>query len=211
MTQSIAYPYAFTGAPFFTVAELGAQMQMTLDPADPTAVLLQTLASDAVREDLQQTVDVIENDTVTLYGDGGDLLILPERPVIAVSSVILDGQTLNPVTSQPYIAGSDVPLYDWRPNGNLERVVYPGSYYAGQRNWAWPNSVQVTVTYDHGYAVVPTAFKRVALQAAAGAYTNPDLASVTTVGRTRTEPGWVGLTLTPAQSSALDYYRRPDA
>ena len=101
-------------------------------------------------------------------------------------------------------------MYDWRPDGRLYRVVYGGSFYAGELYFKWPAGVPVTVTYSHGYRVVPSVFKRVALELAAAAYANPDMAKVQSTGRTRIEPAAVGLSLTafPDLRSDLDMYRR---
>jgi hypothetical protein len=210
----VTFPYApagLTGNPFFTATDLANWLQIDSGTINSgTATLLAQLASDAVRDEIRLQVDLVIDETVTLWGDGGDVLLLPERPVINVSSVILDGQALNPVTLQPYVAGSDVPLYDWRPSGTLERVVYPGSYYAGQLNWAWPNSVQVIVTYSHGWSTPPSALKSVALQIAAQAYSNPEMHDQERVGWVEWQTKLQALLLSLPQRTALDVYRRLD-
>jgi hypothetical protein len=203
------FPYAYTGDPFFEVDELAARLQISIDATDPSAVMLAQLASDAVREDLRSTVDYIANDVLTVYGDNSETLVLPERPITAVSAVSMAGQSLVPVQVN---ATSTLLMYDWRPDGRLYRVVYGGSFYAGELYFNWPAGVPVTVTYSHGYQTVPTVFKRVALELAAAAYANPDMAKVQSTGRTRIEPAFVGLSLTafPDLRSDLDLYRRLD-
>ena len=207
--MSYPFPYAYTGAPFFEVEELAARIQVSVDDFDPAAMLLAQLASDAVREDLRLSVDYVANDTLTVYGDNSEILVLPERPITAVSSVSMAGQTLAPVTVN---ATSSMLMYDWRPDGRMYRVVYGGSFYASELYFKWPLGVPVTVTYSHGFQVVPTVFKRVALELAAAAYANPDMAKVQSTGRTRIEPMYVGLSLTafPDLRSDLDAYRRLD-
>jgi hypothetical protein len=198
-------PGGLTGDPFFTSTDLANRLQ--IDPSTintGTATLLAQLASDAVREDLRQQIDYIENDQVTLWGDNGELLMLPQRPVTAVSGVYLADQELVPSQVN---ATTTMLMYDWRPDGSLRRVVYGGSFYAAELFYKWPLGVAVTVTYSHGYTTVPSAMKHVALELAAGVYSNPDLQDS---GRT----GWVEwatkhltLDLSSDQRSSLDLYR----
>lgn len=206
---SYPFPYAYTGAPFFEVEELAARLQVSVDEFDPAATLLAQLASDAVREDLRLSVDYVANDTLTIYGDNSEVLVLPERPITNVTSVTMAGQTLVPVQVN---STSTLLMYDWRPDGRMYRVVYGGSFYAAELYYKWPAGVPVTITYSHGFQTVPTVFKRVALELAAAAYANPDMAKVQSTGRTRIEPAFVGLSLTafPDLRSDLDMYRRLD-
>jgi hypothetical protein len=202
------YPYGpagLTGAPFFTATDLANRLQ--IDPSTvntDTATLLAQLASDAVREDIRQQVDYVENDQITIWGDNGEILMLPQRPVTAVSAVSLAGEELVPVQVN---STTTMLMYDWRPDGTLRRVVYGGSFYAGELFYKWPRGVPVDITYSHGYTSPPSAMKHVALELAAGVYSNPDLQDS---GRT----GWVEwatkhltLDLLPCQRSSLDLYR----
>lgn len=201
------FPYTLTGRPFFTPRDLAYRLQ--IDPAAinlGTATLLAQLASDAVRQDLWLSVDYVENDTVTLYGDYSGMLVLPERPVTAVTSVVLAGQTL--IQSQPGATSTATLMFDWRPDGRLLRVVYGGQAFASQLLWCWPNGVPVTVTYSHGYQIVPSAFKSVALELAAGVYNNPEMHSNERVGWVEWATKNVDLNLNEQQKASLDYYRR---
>jgi hypothetical protein len=207
MSSPNVFPYALTGGPFFTATDLANRLQ--IDPTtinSGTATLLSQLASDAVRQDLQLMVDYVEDDTVTLYGDYGSILILPERPVTAVSSVTIAGETLSPV--QVGNVSTSTPMFDWRPDGRLWRVVYGGSVFASELTWYWPNGVPVTITYSHGYQTVPSAFKSVALELAAAAYTNPDMIDSQRIGWTEWGSKHVDMNLSAQQKSSLDYYRR---
>jgi len=202
------FPYApagLTGNPFFTADDLSARLQTTV--ADDTATLLATLASDAVREDVRLTVDAVADDPVTLYGDDGQILLLPERPVTAVTSVVLAGQTLVPVITG---ATSTMLMYDWRPDGRLYRIVYGGSFYAAELMFKWPFGVPVQITYSHGWLTPPSAMKNIALELAAAAYVNPELHNQERVGWVEWTTGHASMTLTTAQRTALDPYRRLD-
>lgn len=204
----MTYPYApagLTGAPFFTATDLANRLQ--IDPStvnSGTATLLAQLASDAVREDLRQQIDLVEDDEITLWGDNGEVLMLPQRPVTAVSAVSLAGQDLVPVQVN---STTTMLMYDWRPDGSLRRVVYGGSFYAGELYYKWPFGVAVQVTYSHGYQKVPSAMKHVALELAAGAYGNPDLQDSGRVGWVEWASKHVSLDLTPDQRKSLDLYR----
>jgi hypothetical protein len=109
-------------------------------------------ATEAIRNYCQQVISLVVNDEITLdVGAGQDVLFLPELPVIEVSEVIEDGDTLT--------AGSDED-YQLGRYGVLHRI--------GQ-NWA--EGVQtVTVTYTHGYATIPQDVRDVATRAASRVY-----------------------------------------
>lgn len=193
------FPYALTGDPFFTADELAARLQ--IDPAtinSDTADLLAQLASDAVRQDIRLSVDVVEGDEITVYGDSGGVIVLPERPVIAVASVTVGDLSLTTDT------------FDWRPDGSLFRVAYAGSAFSNRRNWYWPAGVPVAVTYSHGWATVPSPIKSVALELAAGAYNNPELHDSERVGWVEWTTKHIDMNLIASQRSSLDYYRRLD-
>lgn len=186
---------------FFTSDELAAQLQVA-DVDVGAATLFANLASDVVRDELRQLVDAVAGETITVYGDGGELLVLPEKPVTAVTSVVLGGLTLT--------------LFDWRPNGALRRVIYPGSPFAGEQTMAWPFGVPVVITYSHGYVTVPNGIKAVALELAAGAYVNPEIVESYTIGdvSARYSRGAEGarqaMQMTTEQRTRLDRYRALD-
>jgi hypothetical protein len=87
-------------------------------------------ASARFRGEVRHHVSAVDNDTVTLDGDGSRSLLLPNMPIRAVLWVIIDG---NSVTD-----------YRWFRDGRLRRT-------GGK---VWPES-QITVTYNHGYKQVP--------------------------------------------------------
>lgn len=189
---------------FFTAADLASQMQIDPSAIDTSlAAMLADMASDVIRDDLRQTIDLVTNEVITLYGDGGELIMLPERPVLGVTEVLLGGLPLTP--------------FDWRPNGALRRVIYPGSQFAGEQTMNWPFGVPVRVTYSHGYETVPNTIKAMALQLAASTYANPELLVSKTVAdvavRFEKSSGTGGLPammLDDAQRRQMDRYRAMD-
>lgn len=203
------FPYGFSGEPFFTATDLANRLQIDPDNINSgLATLLAQLASDAVRADLWLTVDYVENDTVTLWGDFGSVLVLPERPVTAVSAVTVGGEALTALPTYPVDYSSAVNYFDWRPDGRLLRIVYPGTYYASALSWYWPSGVPVQVTYSHGWQTVPSPFKQVALELAAGAYSSPELQDSGRVGFVEWSSKHISLDLNCDQRRSLDYYRR---
>lgn len=78
-----------------------------------------------------QAIGFVADDVVILDGDGSRLLLLPQYPVTAVTSVLVDGAD---VTAE----------VTWSELGLIRRAdPFPGTY----------RSVQVT--YSHGYDPVP--------------------------------------------------------
>jgi hypothetical protein len=201
------YPYApagLTGPPFFTPYDLAARLQIDPDTINTdTATLFAQLASDTVRDDLRLQVDHIADETITIWGDGGESLVLPQRPVTAVSSVTLAGTPMVPV--QPNTTGS--PMFDWRPAGTLLRVVYGGSPNTRAVYCPWPQGVPVTITYSHGWQTIPSVFQSVALELAAAAYSNPEMYDSGRIGWTEWATSASG-NLNREQRAALDLYRR---
>jgi hypothetical protein len=125
--------------PFATAAEL---LEWTGMPATafPDLARIQALlqsASDLIRTWTDQTLSYVAGDTVILPAADRDTLLLPERPVVGVTSVVVDGLTLDPTT------------YQWDSAGRLMQIGYPNPMGSGTGVW-W--SWGATVEYDHGYA-----------------------------------------------------------
>lgn len=118
-----------------------------LDPDVVDALLAR--ASAAFRGATRQHISRVVDDTVTLDADGSWALLLPERPVTSVASVVVDGVTLT--------EGTD---YEWSAAGVLKRL---GSWPAKYRS--------VVVTYTHGYDPVPEDVQEAVAERAALAFT----------------------------------------
>ncbi len=169
------------------------RLYLRLSTIDATAAgLLLDLAAAAIRTHLDQAVAAVVDETVTLYGNGSDLLLLPERPVTGVSAVVADGVTLTATTD-----------YTWRPSGLLRRA----------NGGLWP--AEVTVTYSHGYTAgaEPEALRLVNVQAAGRVWVNPAAVTSETIGdwaRSWSQGGSgteSGITLTAAERAVLDKVR----
>lgn len=90
--------------------------------------------------------------TVILYPDEGGWVTLPGRPVVSVASVQADGEALSDIQRR------------------RDKV------YVGRR------TKEATVTYTHGYAIVPGIARAVTLAAASRILTNPSDLRQQTVG-----------------------------
>ncbi|MFI6228886.1 hypothetical protein ACIBCR_16405 [Micromonospora echinospora] len=148
-----------------TVADLAAQLQ--LDEADlnpTTAALLLETATAVVQAAAggQRIVQVVDDEVVLDLDehDGGPYLTLPQRPVTAVSSVLVGATTVT----------------DWLPQFRRSRL-WRSSGWRGPAGWYRRGAPStVTVVYTHGYPPDDQRiqFARAAvLGLAAGAYSSP--------------------------------------
>lgn len=126
------------GLPLCSLAEYEVWLGETVADG-PQAELLLAIASTAVRTYLDQTVS--EATTLELLDGGGrPTLMLGERPVTAISTVLLvDG-----ATETALVQGNDKD-YVWYSDGRVVRI-----------GWAWEWGRQnVSVSYTHGYPTTP--------------------------------------------------------
>jgi hypothetical protein len=94
-------------------------------------VQLLRAGSRAFREQTHQHISLVEADTIVLDPEGSAVILLPELPVRAVTSILVDGV---PVET----AGA------WSEKGIIRRDLrFPRTFRS------------VSVTYDHGYDPVP--------------------------------------------------------
>jgi len=111
------------------------------------------MASSIIRAYCDQVLSAVVNDVVTVYPTVSTFLSLPERPVTAVSQVMVDG-----------VATTD---YYLTPRGiRSGSVAAPGS--------AWIKGA--TVTYSHGYGETVSEFgvlRTICIEAAARAIQGP--------------------------------------
>lgn len=110
------------------MSELAAE----LAPEDSDARLLQAEAK--VRTYCRWHIAPLRTETVTLYPEGSDLLMLPSLRVTNVSLVTEAGVDLDPTA------------YSWRPNGIIRRIYGPWDFYS---------QAGVAVTFTHGYEEPP--------------------------------------------------------
>ena len=152
--------------PFITIDELRAAVQSAIEDETLANSMIE-MACAAVRAEVSQTINVVEDDEVTLDGNGAQVLCLPELQVISVSEIALAGRVL----------GEDE--YDWSSSGQIWRRSRPQHRYGWNPDGpVWPRVPRVvSVTYDHGWVQGSPqleAARTVALGIAARLFRNPD-------------------------------------
>lgn len=137
---------------FATVEDMAAFLQIQIDEPEQVAAANRALveATAAIRVYTRQYLELVEDEAITLDVKGGTRLFLPQLPVVEVSEVVEDEETL--------VEGDDYKLGQY---GVLHRLG----------GFKWAAGVQiVTVTYSHGYAALPEGIVAVATRAASRAY-----------------------------------------
>ncbi|MEU9415160.1 hypothetical protein [Streptomyces sp. NPDC048272] len=139
---------------FATAADLAAATQRT-DLSDESAALALASASAVIRRWTRQTITRVADDVVTLRVLHDTELMLPQRPVISVSTVRVNALT----------------LLDWVLSG--DRLLRTGGWRRLPGTTTYPDPGLVEVTYTHGYDEVPDEVRAVCLDLAAMSVTNP--------------------------------------
>lgn len=127
------------------------------------------MASSIMRRHCDQHLSQVADEQVVLRPVAGTTLILPERPVTAVSSVLVNSA---PVTD-----------FWFEPNGLLHRGAVTGTVGA-----PWTNGA--TVTYTHGYAEITPEFvaiKTICIESTARAFTLNERSASEAMGSTLME------------------------
>ncbi|MFE2140186.1 hypothetical protein ACFXA3_00200 [Streptomyces sp. NPDC059456] len=139
---------------FATAADLAAATQRSdLDSA--SADLALASASAVIRRWTRQSITLVEGDVVTLRVLDERELVLPQRPVVSVSQVRVNGLVLQ----------------DWVLS--VDRLLRAGGWRHLPGTTTYPDPGLVEVTYTHGYAEVPDEVRAVCLDLAAVSVTNP--------------------------------------
>jgi hypothetical protein len=203
-----------------TLDDVVALLQRDLTPSEQTnATRLLGMASSVVRKYVRQDITQTVNDVVTLPGNWSNVLELPQRPVTAVSSVVMNGATL-PTTQWRLV---DSRLFigtgSWQTDyGTMlwggPALYGPAGSTAGPQatgaSWQGPQA-SVTVTYTHGYAEVPGDVVNVVAGLVALAVASPVGVNMEQVGGykvqySRSEGG--SMRLTAEDKAALSYLRK---
>lgn len=127
--------------PFISRDDLSARLSGRDLSNDDNARIAVDAACGTVRAFTEQMINYVADETITLDGQGTDILILPEWPVVDVSLVIEDDVVI-----------TDFSQHD---DGTLIRV------------WPWRvGRNNIEVTYSHGWQEVPSQVRIVALNLA---------------------------------------------
>jgi len=144
-----------------TPAQLGAILKETIDPADASALLILEIASGMVRDHLELngwSLDAVTADVVLLDPINGQSAFLP-LPVTAVTLLeTFDGTVWTTADPTTYTVSKRL--------GIISALPWTGV--------SWPYLPETwRVTYDHGFAVLPSSILGVVLGVAARAWANP--------------------------------------
>ena len=144
-----------------TPAQLGAILKETIDPADASALLILEIASGMVRDHLELnswSLDAVTADVVLLDPINGQSAFLP-LPVTAVTLLeTFDGTVWTTADPTTYTVSKRL--------GIISALPWTGV--------TWPYLPETwRVTYNHGFAVLPSSILGVVLGVAARAWANP--------------------------------------
>jgi hypothetical protein len=142
-----------------TRVDLAAALQRDVDNA--SADLALEVATAVVQSAAGQRIVLVADDAVTVYGGADQVLVLPERPIVSVTSVTFNGTLLTQGTA----SGT------WRMSADgLWRDCGWTTYFCD-------GPVRTDVVYTHGYAADDQKLqlaRGVTLSVARGLFTNPD-------------------------------------
>lgn len=149
-----------------TTDELAARLGIvfTAEERDRAEILL-ALASNVIRDAVQQQIGLTEDGVLTRPGTTDSRIPLPGWPVVSVASVALNGTTMGGW----YVSGNELVrdgfsiLIDGVVNSS-DAVISSGFGYERDT---------LTITYTHGYANPPALVKQTALEMCVRVWVNP--------------------------------------
>lgn len=180
---------------FATAAELAARLGVSFSAEEETrADSLLTLASGLIQREARQDIGLVEDDVFATRATREQSILLPERPVVSVSSVTVGGSGV----TDWYLDGDELVR---RSGWEVSLNGIEGTAGWGSRN------VPLVVTYTHGYNPVPDAIKAVCLEAVTRVWVNPGSVMSERYGSEQvaylTQGTPTGLLLTPDERRAV--------
>lgn len=193
--------------PFISRTDLSEYLGVDVT-TDAGALIAVDAAVDTVRTLTEQDFNPVNADTIVLDGTGTDTLLLPQLPVRAVGTAVVNGGTLDPTLDYTWTAGG----YLIRTDGTATLSSWTQSSYGPCAYW--PQGRQnVSVTYDRGYSTngsidVPADVRIVALMIAARLSVQ-GVDSTRTVGAASVKYAVASTDLTENERRILRKYKRP--
>lgn len=173
-----------------TLAAVRAYHGITSTDLDELMTTLITRASAAVENYLQRSVLLATHDEVR-DGTGGQILLLAQFPVTAVTSLTIDGQVIPaaPAYGQAgwWLAGRTLLLSGYRFNRGRSNIL---------------------VTYTAGFAAVPTDIEQACIETVMLALKRRDHIDVSSKSLAGETVSFITAELTPSAKQALNSYRR---
>lgn len=194
---------------FGTVDLMSEYLQEDIDPADPLALFVLAAAATAARKYCDAHISIVTDDVAIVDGSGSDVLLLPEHPVIDVTTVIEDYDLDSARTLTPPGNGNESE-YDWSDSGLL--IHRTGTMLLIQNQFSakygtWPNRRRsVQVTYSHGFATIPYDIQLVCVASAARGWAQ-DGANSETAGSYTAQYAGQPASFTKDEQRILDRYR----
>ena len=212
-----------TLAPLAITDDVAAILGRALTAPEITyATRLLAMASGIVRRYTRQDLTLVTGDVITVPGTWGHTIMLPQRPVTAITSVVINGA--NPAYASwkliddelSILTGSFQPDYGSSLWGGTGLWGPAGSYIGPQAtgaSWQGPQAV-VTITYSHGYATIPDDIANEVAGMAALQMSSPVGIDKEVVGGyqavyAKSPVG--GMSLTAESKSVLNFYRKRNA
>lgn len=153
------------------LTDLAAYLGRTLTATEETqATLLLQASARSIRRFTRQTITRVDSDAVVLQGNWGSVLVLPERPVVSISSVAINGTSLT--VNEGYTWDGGDKLYRGRRTINTGTDPTEPWPYRHELYWGGP-SAQVAVTYSHGWVDVPEDIRAISCAMVARAMSTP--------------------------------------
>lgn len=167
---------------FATADDFAARLGITLTDDEVTrAEALLTMASGQILDEANgQKIELVTDDVLTRAGTTDDRILLPQRPVVSVSSVMLDGTEIG----DWYLVGNTL----FRKSTLLTLLgVLDGPYLLGSAYFGRPDQT-LEITYSHGYADedIPETVRTVCKEMVVRVWINPGSVARETIGDTTT-------------------------
>lgn len=169
-------------AAFATHQDFADRTGLTLSSGEQTrADALLARISTEIQAVARQNIFEVDGDVLTMQGTNDRRILLPERPVISVASVTLNGTTLTEGT-------------DWFRDGDeIVRKIFTFLAVDALDAWTFGRGFgyewqTLEITYSHGYPAgeEPGFLKEIACEALTRAWFNPASVARQTVGDTQT-------------------------
>lgn len=169
---------------FATADEFAERFGLTLTADESSRVSgLIGRASALIQDAAKQQIVLVTDDVLTLNGTRKERVTLPERPVVSVASVTLDGETLTEGTdwflADDQIVRRRTAFVDGFGSAFLDAPFLLGS------GFGFPSQTLV-VTYTHGFATIPGSVKEICLEAVVRVWVNPGSVARQSSGNTST-------------------------
>lgn len=159
---------------FASVDEMENELGVTFTAAQQRRALRRLEdATAAIQRFTGQTIGRVTSDSITMSGNWGPKLVLPQRPVVSVTSVTIDGDA--------FTNGSDY-TFDgidtlWRGSTSwIDDTVWSDTTL----HWGGPQT-SVAIVYTHGQDPVDNDIRGICLAAAMRGWGNPTGVAAETV------------------------------